>query len=900
MGKGTYLGVFGLVCAALLLFLSPAVGAQQMVARPAEAIDRELVETLVVQHFAEKAANDARLSALFGTAFRQRDAVIRASAKAARELAVARTALARSRSTKVRLEFQISELQARILSADTAYNQAIAENAAMVADIGRRDRTFAAEVTAYRGLLLGIVGDASPEKRALLREFATGDQARAYLLLAELTDLEQHARVEAAAKITAELQQLVKEQEVSDQRLLGILAFDALARHRISVEVAMKPWTRIVDSGAAERADYLALASLATSAGDDRRAAELIGVADKLETRPEVKKSFPIFALLEAQVTNRGGSGWRLLAELARHPQPAYVLPDGRAGASLPIAATPLTPEFAPLLDGLADCEEALLASADWSFASRQADVDRRIGLPGIKTAPIADEPTPASTRCAPSADGLARLLSTASASPLADSLVGASAILAYALAGNGDEAGARAMSAGATVYCRGTGTDGAAPSTQKLISCAMLNVVVAAASAKSDPGATVLLIDRALARLDRADIGDLPVPELAWSLPYIYVVAADILESAGNLPEAARALAKAHSTSEAVVAAWIPLPATRLRPIEMLVQLAELRGKIPGDREAGRLFNRAQAELSTFMLRTPNSVAACALSDDLFDAQLDWHVRTDIEHALDSVEQARAIVDSCDMLDMAVLGSLPGADRGVTARKIARQAAYLQIGDVAQEHGMAALSRRAFALLANETQNAMSPAADEMVVKTFMIAAKASGIFAFTQRDFQSALHWFRQLAEVSRIHASRVNLLIALERIGTIESLLGHPGVAAEAWRDKLRLCATALTGRPMRHGTQVARLAELDLQTVDLGCRFAAREELEAARGLLEAQIAMAQAAGAGPAGPDRLADALFHLGVAFDQLYDLPRAVDAYDRPRPSPVFPRRWAVGVAAI
>jgi hypothetical protein len=250
------------LAAVVLAGFEPSLATAQQPGGDVAPANSDLVEVLVIQHFAEKAANDARWGAQLGAALRERDAIIKERQLEARRRARAEVAAKAAGARAQNAEARAAALEVELLARDRAYTKAVAENSAMVTQIAQRDRDWAAEVAAYREQLTAFVAASSPERLALLRRFAGGDRSGAYPLLLELIDLESRARGAAAEKIAAEVRGAAAAQADNDRRLVGILALDGLGSHEISVQQAMVPWQAIVDSGRGQRSDYLLLSGL--------------------------------------------------------------------------------------------------------------------------------------------------------------------------------------------------------------------------------------------------------------------------------------------------------------------------------------------------------------------------------------------------------------------------------------------------------------------------------------------------------------------------------------------------------------------------------------------------------------------------------------------------------------
>ncbi len=83
------------------------------------------------------------------------------------------------------------------------------ELAALAETTARRDGEWAAERSAYRSEMEGMVAEATPEKLAALEKFADGDRVGAWPVLRELTEASVRARMAAAgARAAVEMRQL--------------------------------------------------------------------------------------------------------------------------------------------------------------------------------------------------------------------------------------------------------------------------------------------------------------------------------------------------------------------------------------------------------------------------------------------------------------------------------------------------------------------------------------------------------------------------------------------------------------------------------------------------------------------------------------------------------------------
>ena len=121
----------------------------------------------------------------------------------------------------------------------------------VVATLTRRDRTLAAEVTAYREVVTGIAMSPDPRKLKALRRFADGEQREALSELDAIADAERDARIKAAEIADA-----------ANRRLAASLALQARDHGRVTLEELIRRNERLtrIDRGSPQ--DWILLSRL--------------------------------------------------------------------------------------------------------------------------------------------------------------------------------------------------------------------------------------------------------------------------------------------------------------------------------------------------------------------------------------------------------------------------------------------------------------------------------------------------------------------------------------------------------------------------------------------------------------------------------------------------------------
>jgi hypothetical protein len=779
-------------------------------------------------------------------------------------------------------EARAAALEVELLARDQAYNRAVAENAAMVAQIAQRDREWAAEVAAYRQQLTAFVAASSPERLALLRRFASGDRSGAYPLLLELIDLESRARGSAAEKIAAAVRSAAAAQADNDRRLVGILALDGLGSHEISVQQAMLPWQAIVDSGRGQRADYLLLSSLWALDADDLKAMNLRRLGLARETGSEVVDRFPILATLERMSLQPGSGSWQSMATLAKSPeQPITNAPAEIRGLMMP-PKQPFTSKFAPLLEQLALCETSVTARAQAETALDLQELDSQVGAQAFQ--PPRPAVTVSEVQCAGAGDSLRTLFAASEDRAVTDAMTAMVAPLVYGLIKLGKGEVAREVSGAPSEYCQARDPS-PAQSGLMVASCALIEIAGTPIDAdRPNPGREA--IRRAMNNLKRVDIAKLPTPETAWFVAFADELAAMQLEELGDLPGAAAALERAMDAVSTLSRRGELFPAIEATSLSIVGSWADVRGRQADASAARAAFAKAHTTIDAFLKRYPNSLAACDASDELAESEITWFAKQDLEHALDRVDSLQPERERCGRLMDDVTGTPLRALDGRPISVVSREFSYMEIAQAAHQAGNTVIELAAFSGLEVMTRGGEDPKAHPWVVRSHTIYLEALGNLMQERGDLAGALGMFQRLANLARLTANRSRQLVGLDRAGRLAFTLGRRETAEAMWADKVRLCGTALRHRPRRArpSTLDARMAELDVEFVDLGCFFVRSDEAESSKALFARELA-AMSEGLGSDSGEaisRRADLLFYLGLAEDLLWNRPEASAAYEK------------------
>jgi hypothetical protein len=850
-------------------------------AQVASASDTDLVETLLVQRFAAEAAKDARWSTEVGRLVRERDAIMKARVQEARRAARMEIALKASRLTVREREAEIAELQAAILSKDAAYNAALAQNREMLVEIARRDREWESRISLYRASLTSFIREASPEKKALLRRFAAGDTAGAYPLLVELSALEHDADLAAAEKTVADLQLAVRRRFIEEQRLLGILALEPLAKRELKVEEVLKPWLKIVASGQGERADYLMLANLWHLAADDVEAARVRSSASALRTGAETTSAFPLLAFVEASARPGLKSQWRSLAELARNPKPPIALP-GYESIGQP--ATPLALDFVPVLESLASCEETMRELQRWTVESETFQLAKdaqAIGLPMPQgEAPSSERPT---TTCNVATADMARLFSAGREEPFMDAMVlSAAALAASVSAVDGDAA--VAMASATAPYCGGTNRRGRRLRPIGRAACALLSLVGASAAVAKDPKGASRNARKTLASLSDLDPAAMPAPDVAWIVPMTYQVGALVLEEAGDTAGAQATAKRGSDIGKAMIDQWTATPIDTIRYLELLVAEAGVQAP-PGDaaRKAAAS-RRASAALKAFLAAHPRSFFACELLEQFLDEQVGRALPAAPAEAFATFHGWRAELQRC--------GATWTEFRTLSGIKVSRDVEeyrygneyYYRIARTAERGGDVPTAAAAWNALLNNLHIPADRPATSLNLGYYVGAARSLGRLELVGGRRKEALSHFRKVAAVAKVNRARFLSVEALDQIAALAPDLGDAGEAARANVEKLEICATFVD-------PTLEESRENDLKTmsedliISIRCFGMPQAELVAARQLIDGRIAALQSATDAGTTTDRsaaLAKAFLVLGTALHMNYEWDAAAAAYEQ------------------
>ena len=833
-----------------------------------------LVESLTIQFAAARAASEARSNRQLTAALRQRDEVDRQRRAEARRRAEAEARLSTESAGRAAAEREANEFEMRFLERDREYRDNLAQFAVILAEIESSQPELAAQINAFRGLMRGFVAEASPERRELLRRYASGDR-EAFSLLQQLTDLENAARRAAAERIAETALRTARRENAHAQRVLGLLALSALDRGDGSLETTIGIWQRVLQEDDSNRLDHLVLARLWMLAADDLRSVQANRAAEALPVDEDMNSRYRFASVFVSATTGAPGDLWRAGAELLRNSPT-----EGMLGFDPPPGVPAPDARLVPLMENMAVCEQSLASVQQWTAEREIAELDRgvrelagtlAVGSPAV--APPDERPV---LQCEPAVNALVRTMNDLSFAPgHRESLLAASFDLAEQLAANGGGAEADALRTAAIASCRSE----TAPSTWSALlqtSCVRAQLFSAMRASSGAPTNSAPAIRAAIQQLDRLTLDDFLVPQQRMLLPLTYALGAIALEQAGDVPAALTALGKARNQMSVFLETTGDLATLQLIGVALNIEEARVGSRQGNDQAAAAAFERSERSVLTFLSRHPNSLGACGQLHVQAGQELAWRTDRSVPGGTITLRRLTPVLDQCDRLATAIRGEQRQLPEGL----MLRQELAFRLGSESFDREDMNEAQAAFTYLSEVAADAFTEGASQPLVSSQLVAlATLSRIASQGGRPRDALVHENRAV-ELARRHRSFVHLIPHLARVETLSAEVGDTAAAEAASVERVRTCATLVT-RPLPEGDEGVVSVDRLLETIaELHCSGGSGLALR----YFEQRVAMVegQAAGTDPQQQVALADDLFFLGQALQSNFDGQGASAAYRR------------------
>lgn len=169
--------------------------------------------------------------------------------------AASATQAAAERAADARLRAAQSEIASLQSQGASARAELIAAQERYVADLARRDRAYAQEITVFRAAVTDIVS--TPEGTAALARFNAGDEIGALAVLDQLIDVRERARQVRANIETA-----------AERRGVATLALEARDRGRLDTQSAISRYLQVVALDPGFAWDWIELSRLYQRSGN--------------------------------------------------------------------------------------------------------------------------------------------------------------------------------------------------------------------------------------------------------------------------------------------------------------------------------------------------------------------------------------------------------------------------------------------------------------------------------------------------------------------------------------------------------------------------------------------------------------------------------------------------------